>query len=360
MKILYHHLSNNLLRPLLFLILTFSLLFIIADLMNIGEDFHKYKTSKKNILQYYIWQLPSMLINTIPISILLATLYSLGNLARNSEITAMKASGIGISTLIQPYLLISLFFTILTAIISEWVRPNYSYRAYQLIQKEHVSEKKPFLENIPYRNPEIGHTWFIQKMDSRAYILHGVTFSQNRQDGSDLQKITAKKVYWLDQKWWFEDGIIQKYNNQNNLVGKSKTFQIKEMSMLPEIPEDFLGEAKNASHLSANGLYNYIKTHQFLSSETIAGYEVDFHHKLAMPFNCILAFLLAMPIGNNIGRQNAVKGILVTLTLFLSFYGTQFTTEYLARIEIISPWVGCWIPLFIFVFIGYKMIRTIN
>ena len=360
MKLLYRHLLNNLLRPLLFLLLTFSLLFIIADLMNIGEDFYKYKTSTKNIIQYYIWQLPSMLINTIPISILLATLYSLGNLARNSEITAMKASGIGIFTLIQPYLLISLIFAILTAIISEWIRPEYSYRAHQLIQKEHVSEKTPFLENIPYRNPEIGHTWFIQKMDPRAYILHGVTLSQNRQDGSDLQKITAKKVYWLDQKWWFEDGVIQMYNDQNNLVGKSKSFQIKEMSLLTEIPEDFLGEAKNTSHLSASGLYQYIKTHQFLSSETIAGYEVDFHHKLAMPFNCILALLLAIPIGNNIGRQNAVKGILITLALFLSFYGTQFVTEYLARIEIISPWIGCWIPLFIFVFIGYKMIKNIN
>ena len=184
-----------------------------------------------------------MLINTIPISILLATLYSLGNLARNSEITAMKASGIGIFTLIQPYLLISFIFAILTAIISEWIRPDYSYRAHQLIQKEHVKKKTPFLENIPYRNPEIGHTWFIQKMDPRA-VLHGVTLSQNRQDGSNLQKITAKKVYWLDQKWWFEDGVIQMYNDQNNLVGKSKSFQIKEMSLLPEIPEDFLGEAK--------------------------------------------------------------------------------------------------------------------
>ena len=59
-------------------------------------------------------------------------------------------------------------------------------------------------------------------------------------------------------------------------------------------------------------------------------------------------------------KENAVKGILITLALFLSFYGIQFVTEYLARIEIISPWIGCWMPLFIFVFIGYKMIKTIN
>ena len=107
------------LQPLFFLLLAFSLLFIIADLMDMGEDFYRYSISAKTIIQYYSWQLPSMIVVVIPICLLLATLYN-GQLTRHSEITAMRASGVGIHSLMQPYLWVA-FSSLATSLINEWI-----------------------------------------------------------------------------------------------------------------------------------------------------------------------------------------------------------------------------------------------
>ena len=360
MKILFRHLFNLMLQPLFFLLLAFSLLFIIADLMDMGEDFYRYRTSAKTIATYYSWQLPSMIVIIIPICLLLATLYSLSQLTRHSEITAMRASGIGIHSLMQPYLWIAFSCLLATSLINEWMSPRYSYRAHELLQQEHDTDIRPQLENIPYRNPTVGHTWFIEKMDTRGYTLQGVTLRQQRSDGTDAKKITAKKAYWLDQRWWFEEGTLQAFNERNNLLGPAESFQILEMRSLPEIPEDFLGESKDTAHLSAIELNAYIQTHQFLSTETLAGYNVDLHHKLATPFSCLLAVLLGIPVGAHTGRRGALVGTLLAITLFFGYYGTQFLTEYLARTQWIEPWIGCWSPTLLFILIGSLLIRRMR
>ena len=159
---------------------------------------------------------------------------------------------------------------------------------------------------------------------------------------------------------WFEEGTLQAFNEKNNLLGPAESFQILEMRSLPEIPEDFLGESKDTTHLSASELNTYIKTHQFLSSETLAGYNVDLHHKLATPFSCILAVLLGIPVGAHTGRRGALAGTLLAITLFFGYYGTQFLTEYLARTQLISPALGCWSPLLLFIVIGSLLIRRMR
>ena len=143
-------------------------------------------------------------------------------------------------------------------------------------------------------------------------------------------------------------------------MGTPQPFQIREMRDLPESPEDFLGESKDPAHLSALELRHYIQNHLFLSSKTLAGYRVDFHHKLATPFVCLLAVLLGIPIGNHTGRRGSLSGILLALSLFFGYYATQFTTQYLARKELISPMLGSWFPLALFLLIALLMIRKMR
>jgi lipopolysaccharide export LptBFGC system permease protein LptF len=124
------------------------------------------------------------------------------------------------------------------------------------------------------------------------------------------------------------------------------------MRELTEIPEDFLGEAKPAEYQSSLELRKYIRTHQFLSAETLTKYEVDFHHKLTMPFTCIIATLIGIPVGAHTGRKGALSGIMLAIGLFFGFYGLQFTMEYLAKQMIIAPWIGAWTAIIVFAIIG--------
>lgn len=342
-------------KPLAYLLMAFTLLAVIGDLMDNAEELLSAKVSLLMVLKYYSFQLPSLIIFMVPLCLLLATLYSLSMLTRHSEIVAMRASGISIFRIVRPYMLGGLLCFLFTAVVNEYTGPKFAYRAHQLLESATKKSDDVYYENIAHKNPTIGHEWHIVGFDTRTFTMKGITFFKFRPDGSTESKITAAKGRWMNHRWWFEDGTVRKYDSENNPI---KTIPIlsEEMRNLPEIPEDFMGEAKDPAHQSSLELLKYIRNHQHLSPETLNNNEVDFHHKLTMPFICLIATIIGIPVGAHTGRKGALAGIMMAIGMFFGFYGMQFTMEYLAKQMIIMPWVGAWSAIITFYLFGSALI----
>ena len=357
MKILVRHLFMNLLQPMLYLLLAFTMLFIIADLMDNAEDFMSTSAPAALIFKYYSLLLPSRIIIIVPICLLLATLYSLSMLTRHSEIVAMRASGVSIYRIVRPYMLMGLICFAFTAVVNEYTGPRFAYRAEQLLESQKEDSDDIYFAQIPFRNPSVGHTWYIERFDTRTYTMEGITLRQRRKDGSDIAKITARKGYWMDGRWWFEDGSIQRFDEKNIRIGKPEIFQTREMRKLPEVPENFMVVAKQPEHQSSLEIWrNYMVDRPDLSEKTITSIEVDFHHKLTLPFICLIAVSIGIPVGAHTGRKGALAGILMAIGMFFGLYATQYTMEYLAKQMYIAPWIGAWSAVIAFFCIGCVMI----
>ncbi len=356
MRLLNRYLFSNLLKPMLYLVVAFSLLFIIGDLMDNASDFLEAGTSLLDMAYYYTLRLPSMVIMIVPVCLLLAVLYSLSTLTRHSEITAMRASGISIYRIIRPYMLMGIICFAFTAVVNEYTGPKFAYRADQFVENQKHDEEEVYYERIAFRNPTANHIWYIKQFDTRNYTMQGIELIQQREDGTDHSKYNVSKARWMDGRWWFEEGTVQEYDKRGNRTGPAETFQILEMRKLPEVPEDFMGEVKDPAYQSSMELWNYIQTHQhLLSSKTLVKYEVDFHHRLTMPVVCIIITLIGIPVGAHTGRQGAFAGIMLALGMFFGFYAVQFFMEYLAKQMHIIPWVGPWGAVIAFFVIGSIM-----
>ncbi len=360
MKILPRYLFKNLLSPLVYLIVAFTLLFIIGDLMDTASNFLEAGTRPLDIAYYYTLRLPSMVIMIVPLCLLLAVLYSLSTLTRHSEITAMRACGISIYRIIRPYLLISLICLVFTAVVNEYTGPKFAYRADQFIEHQKHDEEEVYQKQIAFKNPTANHVWYVKQFDTRTFTMMDVKLAQQREDGTDQVMYNVGKARWMDGRWWFEDGEIQKYDEIGNRAGPVEKFQTLEMRHLPELPEDFMGEIKDPAYQSSMELWKYIQTHQFLSPETLTKYEVDFHHRLSMPFVCIIISMIGIPVGAHTGRKGAFAGIMLALGMFFGFYALQFTLEYLAKQMHIVPWVGPWGAIIAFFTIGAVMIHRMR
>ena len=84
------------------------LLAVIIDLTENIDTFIDFEARPGHILLYYFYRLPYWLIVPLPIAALLGSLFALTSLARHSEITAMKATGIGLYRLLTPVFLCGL------------------------------------------------------------------------------------------------------------------------------------------------------------------------------------------------------------------------------------------------------------
>ena len=347
MKLINRYIFINAFFPLVYLFIAFNLLFVVADLLENGVDFYKSNSSILSFIDYYALKLPSYSIIIIPICLLLSTVYSLNNLSKNGEITALKSSGIGIKIICKPYLIIGLFFGLIVFAL-DYYYPKNEYYAQQLKESKlgHINEVK---KELDYVNLDYNHYWYIEKFDTSTDVLEGITIRRKRQNGNELEKINAEKGYWVDNQWWFQNLSIQKYDENSNILGAPVEFQVKEMQDIPETPEDFLIE-KNPNHLNISELINITnlknKTHNHNE------YLIILHQKLSKPFLCIICILISIPVSTQLPRKNSNSKFIISLAIFFSYYGLWFLMEYLSKVNILSPVLGIWNTTIVFMIIG--------
>ena len=127
MKILNRHVAREILIPfaLAFLVMTF--LTLVGDLLQeLAERFTSRGLGLGDIGMIILYMLPTMMIYTIPIALLFATLAAYVQFSQDGEIVAMKAAGIPLRRIFAPAILIgaaaTMFLFALCLEVSPWAR----------------------------------------------------------------------------------------------------------------------------------------------------------------------------------------------------------------------------------------------
>ena len=360
MKILTKYLLKSLFLPLVYCVLGFSLLFIINDLFDNFSDFLGSGIKLSELFYYYSLLLPPAFVLILPVCLLLAMLYSLSQLTRHSEITAMRAGGISIYRIVMPFIGVGILSTLACAYINEKVAPNAGYRAeqFRIYQTTGQLEETFFSENIALKNGQ--NDWYVQRMDTRDQALYNVRLVHPLANGSGEIKYEAERALWLDGTWWFMDVSIQHYDENGDLDGPPELLMQKEMRELSELPQTFMGEIKDPRHLSSMEMKRYLDSKKDISESTKARLTVDLHARLATPLVCFIVTLIGIPVGAHTGRRGAFAGIMIAMGLFFAFYALQLLSQYIAKQGLMPAFLGGWLPVILFVIITPFMIHRMR
>ena len=358
MKLIDKYLFRTMALPLAYCVAGFTLIYVIYDLFENLSDFVEAETPLFQVLQFYACLMPSVIIIIMPISLLLATLYSLSQLSKNNEITAMRASGISLYRLIIPFIIVSSFTTISVAAIHETVGPWSAYWTEMFVKQERKKHEYSvhLVQNLAVKNNVDNRIWMIGEFDSQNFEMRNVEVVQQREDGSDLHKVQAKEAQWLDGRWWFSDISTQDYDPRGHPKGAAKFVLRREMTDLNETPKMFLNEIKDPEFLSSWELVGFLKSHEDLSSTTVARVKTDLHHRLAMPWTCFIVTLLGIPFGVQTARKGAFLGVALTIGLFFGYYVLITVGLAMGKKEVLEPWFAGWMPNLFFLSIGSALI----
>jgi lipopolysaccharide export system permease protein len=334
------------------------LIYVIYDLFDNLADFVQAGTPIIDVAKFYAMLMPSVLIFIVPVSLLLSVLYSLSQLTKNNELTAMRASGVSLYRLMLPFMSIGLMASALVATINETIGPWSAYWTHQYVRSQrHKGKKQVYIaNNLAYKNEQERHIWMIGEFDTRTFDMKRPEVVMQREDGSDIAKIQAEKAQWLDGRWWFINLAAQQYDRNGHPRGPPKFARRREMKELSETPENFMNEIKDPEFLSSTELVEFLDTHRHLSHDTIARIKVDLHHRLAMPWTCFVVTLLGIPFGAHTGRKGALLGVALSLGMFFGLYILINLGLAMGKKEIIIPWLAAWAPNIIFFAVGMIMV----
>lgn len=296
----------------------------------------------------------------LPASLLFATLYTLWQLGRNNEITAMRAGGVSVYLIAMPFLIIGLIMTLFSAVIKEAVVPGAMQWERDLRHNNMKPVEQKVVHNQPFYNASENRRWWIQKMDMKEpSVLYNVELvKESPRTLNVVQRITAEKVKHMDGSWWFFDGKIEHYTAAGGLRETTSIppypFGV-EMPLLTEEPEAFVNDRKSPEYMSSLQLIQHLERHPNLSDKEKARRKTSLHTRLALPWACFIVILFAIPAGMRNSRQDALTGILMAVALFLAFWGFMQVGSLMGMSGLISPWLAAWASNMVFLGAGAVM-----
>jgi len=341
----------------------FCLIHAIFDLFGHVAKFLRSQTPLPHILQYYGLLLTPTLEYILPASLLLATLYTLWHLTRNNEITAMRASGISFRRITAPFLAVGLICSLLSATVKETITPKALKWTTEFARKLSGGEAKK-IKHAAYYNVREHRLWLIEDFaPDQPTRLKQIKITQERPDGSREKEISAEKAEWLDGRWWLQNVQIQLFGLQDQPLPVEqgrRALLLLEADFLTERPTDLAGAVQSWEFLDSYQMWQYLRHHRELSRATRAQKRYDLHSRLAIPWACLVVTLFAVPTGARSARQSALTGIFLAVAFFFGYYALSQFGLLLAKRQLLTPWLGAWLPNMLFSAAGMIMVARMR
>jgi lipopolysaccharide export system permease protein len=360
LKIIYRYILQELLIPFFFGVAAFTGIFIGTDLLfRLAEYYSKWGVGLLILIQLFFLSLPSIIVLTFPMAILLSIIMAFSRLSGNSEITAMRSGGISIYTVVIPVLIIGLIVSGATIFINELVVPKSNYLSEQIIWQFQHGEKKPrtqynlFLTPI---DPEVGRPDYIMythRFDADTGTMDDVLL-QNYDLGRPDSLIEARKAVWQNDSWHFFDGVIYYLKVGERIPALSfNEYKVRQISFSPEEVSKF---NKKINDMSMKELNEYIKLMENQGRDT-ARERVKWHQRLSIPFASFIFALVAAPLGIQPQRSGgSAMGMGLSIIIIFIYYIVMTIGSALGEQGGLSPFFGAWLQNFIFLIIGGFML----
>ena len=320
-------------------------------------------------IQVLMLKLPSFVVISFPMAMLLSTLLAYGTLKDNSEIKALKSIGISIYRIILPGLILSIFMSYMTFVFNNNIVPVTNKNAEIILadslgrsfadeQGEDIifSKKGEILD--PYSNQKkrgVTHLFYARK------FFEGQMFDVTVIDFSKLgftQVLKAKKGIWNSEKnnWEFLEGdILTLIPDGSNTKTKFLSFLYplgSELTNIAQLPKDAndmnLAEAKTALNL-------YVRSGNIKEARRM---RVRIQEKFTLPIACSVFALIGSSFGvmqKKGGGRSQSFGL--SIILILIYYILSFSFSSLGVKGIINPFFAAWTPVFLSIFGGTLLLK---
>lgn len=344
MKIYERHLAREIYATTGLVLLAFLMLFAFFDLIHELESLGKGGYQLQHALAYVTLTLPGRLYELFPIGVLIGTLYALTVLARHSEITVLRASGLSTRDLLVTLAKIGLVFAVLTLAVGEMIAPPLERVAQQLRLKAMGSlVAQEFRSGLWVRDE---HS-FVNVRE----VLPDATLRQVRvfefDEGFRLRSISdAKGGRYAGAGNW----VLSEVDRTQFAGDAARVERFAELTWKSAINPDLLSVLMVVpERMSVVSLYLYIR-HLSGNQQKTERYEIAVWKKLIYPLAALVMMALALPFAYMQDRMGAVSvRVFAGIMLGIGFHMLNGLFSSLGVINSWAPFFSAITPSVIFV-----------
>ena len=366
-------LLGQIIPPMLFAISAFTVISLSVGVMfDLIRKIVEYGLPLFKAIQALIYSLPSFLVLSFPMAVLLSTLLSYGKLSANSELIALKSLGIKTSRIIAPAIAVSIFMTGLTFYFNNNLVPNSNKLAEFTLRSGVGSSfnKEKTKNNIIFSRKGSRTDTNNRLTKTNTYLTH--IFYASRFENNTMREVTVLDFSRVNIKqiltaktavfdkdnssWIFKDGSIL----STDAIGQTTSINFKQyLYPFVEGPLDLAKVPKDASDMSLKEALEAEKIYKKIGDlKQIRKIQVRIQEKFTLPCSCLVFGLIGSILGSKSNlRSSKSQGFGLSVILILIYYVMSFICSSFGVKGLLPPIIAAWFPVVISLSGGFYFLR---
>jgi LPS export ABC transporter permease LptG/LPS export ABC transporter permease LptF len=365
LRILDEYVIREFLNTFVMVLCGFVLLMLVFTFFELVGDILRNRIPLTTVGAYLVNLTPSMLYSIAPLAVLIAVLVTFGVLNRNSEIIAMKATGISLYRLVIPIISIAAVLSVSLFLFDDFYLPGANRRQESLRSTIKGRPPQTFLhpeEKWIFGEPhagEPGRIFYYQFFDrDRNEFANLSIFEFDPATFSISRRIFAGRVFWDTNAdiWRFQNGWTMDFQGANQR--DFREFINTTFAEIHEEPAYFSKESLQSQEMNFGQLQRYIRDLRQSGFDTMR-LRVALWHKLAYPLVAIVMAVLAVPFALSMGRRGSLSGIAVAVGVALAYWVIDGLFGAMGNVNYLPAGVAAWASDILFGLTGgYLLLRT--
>jgi len=384
-RTLHAYLLRQILASLLITVTVFTVVLLLGNALNSilpllmnGQIRVGLVAEAVGLLIPFVW------VFALPMGMLTATLLIFGRFSADQELTAVRASGISLLSLISPVLLLSIALCALSAWVNMEIGPRCRVAYNNMLFNLKAEFSKALLPEQRFIKDFPGYIIFIGKskkgdlQDVMVFRFKNGTnaemtvFAQRCKMESDAAKKEINLYLYdsrsiLFSKGQAKPGLSGDWVLQLDLNSSKKRDAPAISDMTFEQLWDELHDLEHRMNvpislqdLSADQLRDMRRQWDKQRSDLTTPIRVQIHRQVAFSFACFGFTLIGIPIGVRVHRRETNIGIAIALGLVAVYYCFILLGQSLSTHPEWAPHLIVWLPNFIFQAVGAVLLWRAN
>ncbi len=333
----------------------FTFVLFTRDLGHILELVVRASAPLPSVAEIFSFTVPLALTYTLPMSVLVGILIGLSRLAADSEITAMRASGMGVWSFLRVLSIFVVAAWALALLNGLYIAPKSQAALGRLEDKLKGSQvsfevqPRVFYEGFPK------YVLYVQDVKNAqgAAVWKGV-FMADISDAANPKVTLAREGIVVSEgadrlHLHLIDGSEHETDPKDAGHYLISTFQQTDIPIELPSTENKSDESTPASLLDTLALLQKANRADAISARW---YLIEFHRRFALPTACLVLALVGIPLGLSSKKSGKSGGFVLTILLVFSYYIVSLVGVSLARQGRVSPWFGAWLADLVFLALG--------
>ena len=330
----------------------FSFVLLLIDLFANLTRYLNNEVPVMSILLIGFFYVPKCVSYALPISLLFAAAYTLGDLYARNELTCIFSAGVPFFRFTLSLLAVgffvsifSFFFDDLLVIPTLKTKNELSRRAlgYQ------ITETNSDIV-IKTRNGQI--TYSIDYFDNDKKILNGISIIETDDNGRFVSHIRAPSAEWMDTYWEFRNALIYQY--EGDFLRASPLLSNTSYN---EHPDTFRRQSVNVEELPVREAGLLVQDLRSVGLPYL-NEQADYYHRYSFASVSFIVMILSISMGSRFKKNILLMNLFTSLAAAVVFYVTEMLSMTMAGFNYIHPLAGAWFPVVLFFIIGMILLKS--